>query len=54
MPAAEDSGVWLDVPFVRREKDGCGAASVAMVMQYWFKRQDHACDALQTFHLRAD
>jgi len=40
--AAEDSGVWLDVPFVKQEKDGCGAASVAMVMQYWFKRQDRA------------
>ena len=42
MTAAEDSGVWLDVPFVSQEKDGCGAASVAMVMQYWFKRQDRA------------
>jgi predicted double-glycine peptidase len=42
MPAAEDSGVWLDVPFVRQEKDGCGAASIAMVMQYWFKRQDRS------------
>jgi predicted double-glycine peptidase len=42
MPAAEDSGVWLDVPFVKQEKDGCGAASVAMVMQYWFKRQGRA------------
>ena len=45
MPAAEDSGVWLDVPFVKQEKDGCGAASVAMVMQYWFKRQGRADDA---------
>jgi ABC-type bacteriocin/lantibiotic exporter with double-glycine peptidase domain len=42
MPAAEDSGVWLDVPFVKQEKDGCGAASIAMVMQYWFKRLDRA------------
>jgi ABC-type bacteriocin/lantibiotic exporter with double-glycine peptidase domain len=42
MPAAEDSGVWLDVPFVSQEKDGCGAASIAMVMQYWFKRQGRA------------
>jgi ABC-type bacteriocin/lantibiotic exporter with double-glycine peptidase domain len=42
IPAAEDSGVWLDVPFVKQEKDGCGAASVAMVMQYWFKRQERA------------
>jgi ABC-type bacteriocin/lantibiotic exporter with double-glycine peptidase domain len=42
MPAAEDSGVWLDVPFVKQEKNGCGAASIAMVMQYWFKRLDRA------------
>ena len=28
-------GVWLDVPFVRQEKNACGAASIAMVMQYW-------------------
>ncbi len=27
--------VWLDVPFVKQEREGCGAASVAMVMQYW-------------------
>ena len=32
-------GVWLDVPFVKQEKDGCGAASIAMVMQYWVNQQ---------------
>lgn len=37
--AAEKSGVWLDVPFIKQEKDGCGAASIAMVMQYWLKQQ---------------
>jgi len=37
--AAEKSGVWLDVPFVKQEKDGCGAASIAMVMQYWAKQR---------------
>lgn len=31
----QGSGVWLDVPFVKQEKNGCGAASIAMVMQYW-------------------
>lgn len=31
----EKSGVWLDVPFIQQEKDGCGAAVIAMVMQYW-------------------
>jgi len=29
----------LQVPFFRQEKNGCGAASVAMVMHYWGKRQ---------------
>jgi len=37
--AADKSGVWLDIPFVKQEKDGCGAASIAMVMQYWLKQQ---------------
>lgn len=33
--AAEQPGLWLDVPFVKQEKNGCGAAVIAMVMQYW-------------------
>jgi ABC-type bacteriocin/lantibiotic exporter with double-glycine peptidase domain len=33
--AAEKAGTPLEVPHLRQEKDGCGAASVAMVMQYW-------------------
>jgi ABC-type bacteriocin/lantibiotic exporter with double-glycine peptidase domain len=37
--AAERSGVWLDVPFVKQEKNGCGAASIAMVMQFWQRQQ---------------
>jgi ABC-type bacteriocin/lantibiotic exporter with double-glycine peptidase domain len=37
--AADRSGIWLDVPFVKQEKDGCGAASIAMVMQYWQSQQ---------------
>src|SRR5919204_3586987 len=44
-PAAEDSGVWIDVPFVKQERDGCGAASIAMVMQYWLKQQGSAITA---------
>ncbi len=27
--------LWIEVPFVRQEEQGCGAASIAMVMQYW-------------------
>jgi len=38
-------GVWLDVPFIKQEKDGCGAASIAMVMQYWQKQQNKPADA---------
>lgn len=32
--------MWLDVPFVQQGKDGCGAASISMVMEYW-QRQQH-------------
>jgi len=32
---ASTSGVWLDVPYVHQEKDGCGSASLAMVLLYW-------------------
>lgn len=31
--AAQTPG--LDVPFIQQQKNGCGAASVAMVMRYW-------------------
>ena len=36
---AEEPGVWLDVPFVAQEKNACGAASIAMVMQFWENQQ---------------
>jgi ABC-type bacteriocin/lantibiotic exporter with double-glycine peptidase domain len=38
-------GSWLDVPFIRQEKDGCGAATLAMVMQYWRKQQARPVDS---------
>lgn len=34
LPGAQ-STVWLDVPLVKQQKNGCGAASIAMVMRYW-------------------
>ncbi len=37
--AANSAGVWLDVPFIKQDRDGCGAASIAMVMQYWQHQQ---------------
>ncbi len=27
--------MWLDVPFVRQVKNGCGTACIAMVLKYW-------------------
>lgn len=44
-PFAATPGVWLDVPFIKQEKDGCGAASIAMVMQYWLKQKERPIDA---------
>ena len=32
---------WLDVPFVPQSRDGCGAAAIAMVMQYWIRTNLH-------------
>ena len=37
--AAGSANLWLDVPFVAQTKDGCGAATIAMVMQYWEHQQ---------------
>jgi ABC-type bacteriocin/lantibiotic exporter with double-glycine peptidase domain len=30
---------WIDVPFIQQPREGCGAASVAMVMKFWQERQ---------------
>lgn len=29
------SGIWLDVPFIKQSEEGCGSASLAMLLQYW-------------------
>lgn len=42
--AADPAGAWLDVPFVKQEKNGCGAASIAMVMQFWQHQQGVAAN----------
>jgi ABC-type bacteriocin/lantibiotic exporter with double-glycine peptidase domain len=39
VPAVTATGIWLDVPFVQQEKDGCGSAVIAMVLQYWLKQE---------------
>jgi uncharacterized protein YvpB len=41
LSATGPPALWLDVPFVKQEKNGCGAASVAMVMQYWLRQSGH-------------
>lgn len=46
--AAEMPAIWLDVPFVKQDPEGCGAASIAMVMQYWLTQDG------QTLGERAD
>jgi ABC-type bacteriocin/lantibiotic exporter with double-glycine peptidase domain len=33
--AAETPALWIDVPFIAQSKNGCGSASIAMVMNYW-------------------
>jgi uncharacterized protein YvpB len=47
------ANLWLDVPFVPQQKNGCGAASIAMVMQYWEQNQGQStlseADPLQIF-----
>ena len=52
--AAGSANLWLDVPFVAETKDGCGAASIAMVMQYWEHQQNQPAkpeaQPLQIFH----
>src|SRR5713226_6299530 len=31
----ERAGIWLDVPYVKQSEDGCGSASISMLLQYW-------------------
>jgi ABC-type bacteriocin/lantibiotic exporter with double-glycine peptidase domain len=53
LSAAVSTGAWLDVPFIKQEKNGCGAASVAMVMQYWQKQQGRsASDSAQATQIQ--
>lgn len=34
--------MWIDVPFVAQPREGCGAASLSMVIQYWAGKQGQA------------
>ena len=51
--AAPPLNIWLDVPFVAQQKNGCGPASIAMIMEYWQNQQqalagDDAAEVLRT------
>jgi ABC-type bacteriocin/lantibiotic exporter with double-glycine peptidase domain len=53
LAASGPPGIWLDVPFVKQEKEGCGAASIAMVMQFWAQQQGQpASDAADNSHIQ--
>jgi predicted double-glycine peptidase len=55
LAAAGSGGVWLDVPFVRQDKEGCGAASIAMVMQYWLNQQGRSAnDSINVQEIQRD
>jgi ABC-type bacteriocin/lantibiotic exporter with double-glycine peptidase domain len=36
--AAQAQAIWIDVPFVAQTRDGCGSASISMVMRYWAEK----------------
>lgn len=36
--AASARAIWIDVPFVSQTREGCGAASLAMIMRYWYEQ----------------
>lgn len=40
--AVHPSAIWIDVPYVHQPREGCGAASLAMVMAYWAGKQGKA------------
>jgi ABC-type bacteriocin/lantibiotic exporter with double-glycine peptidase domain len=40
----DTKGLWIDVPFVAQPDQGCGAASIAMIMQYWSRHGGSAND----------
>ena len=37
--AEAQGALWIDVPFVHQPSEGCGAASISMVMLYWVRQR---------------
>jgi ABC-type bacteriocin/lantibiotic exporter with double-glycine peptidase domain len=42
----DGSALWIDVPFVKQEHNGCGAASAAMLIRYWERQQGNPPDEI--------
>jgi ABC-type bacteriocin/lantibiotic exporter with double-glycine peptidase domain len=43
--------VWIDVPFLKQEKNLCGVACVYMIMEYWRSHQGALGEMGKTSHL---
>ncbi len=43
--AAAEPSLWIDVPFVAQVKNGCGSATIAMIMEYWEKKTGRAASS---------
>ena len=41
-PTWAGDAVWLEVPFIAQEKNGCGSAALAMTIRYWGRPADAA------------
>jgi ABC-type bacteriocin/lantibiotic exporter with double-glycine peptidase domain len=41
-PCRATDAIWLDVPYIAQEKNGCGSAALAMTIRYWGKHADAA------------
>ncbi|HEY2859746.1 MAG TPA: C39 family peptidase [Terracidiphilus sp.] len=46
-PLSQLPAVWIDVPFVAQPREGCGAAALSMVMEYWASQPGGATVAPQ-------
>jgi uncharacterized protein YvpB len=43
--AQTPQAIWIDVPYVHQPREGCGAASLSMLMQYWAHQQNQPASA---------
>jgi len=37
--AGQPPALWINVPYVAQVRDGCGSATISMVLQYWAKKE---------------